>query len=725
MGLVSELRRRNVFRMGVLYVVAAWLIMQVAEVIIALANLSDWIGPAILGLLAIGFPIALLFSWFYELTPEGLALEKDVDRAASITHITGRRIDFIVISMLTAAVILFAWHTWWPSVPTDKSIAVLPFANMSDDPGQEYFSDGISEELLNALSKIPDLRVTARSSSFQFKGENRDVIEIGQKLNAAFVLEGSVRKAGRQVRITAQLIDASNGFHLWSDTYDRELENIFEVQDEISAAITRELKEQLGLQVSVPPRVVATPSTEAYEAYLRGRYLVVQRTNTSIEGAVREFEKAITLDPDYALAHAELAFGILMLSYYSSDLSSLTETEAIARATPHASRAMALDPGLAEVHYVTGVLSRMQRNPEQALTHFRQAIQINPNFAQVYVSMGVLIGAGYFGRYDEGFAMTEKALRLDPLSIPARWNYVRGLISTNRLDEADREIEKLAAINPSNAAQLRGQRMSLGGNWANILLGDLDSLRIEPIQPIWALGWLGIHFAMIGLEKEALAISEPKWPGRLTILRRHGEAVTTAEAALAEDPTNIYDRRRLGLALASAGEHERARPILEDMWERSGGRVTTREGLFFADCAAALIAIRRDAGEETGVGELMAAMRDNVRRYREADITSGGGIFRNVDYEEGLAAYLAGEHERGLALIAKAVEGGFFIMPWEAYLQGLYDDPGFAPIRAKQEARQVREREKFLAIVCNDNPYASFWQPAEGTCEQFAAAQAN
>ena len=204
MGVVSELRRRNVFRMAVLYVVAAWLIMQVAEVVIGLGNLSEWLGPTILVLLAVGFPIALIFSWFFEVTPEGLSLEKDVPADHSITHVTGRRMDFVIIAILSAGLILFAYDKWAPSVPTDKSIAVLPFENMSADPDQEYFSDGISEELLNVLSKIPDLRVTARTSSFQFKGENRDVIEIGRKLNAAFILEGSVRKAGQQVRITAQ-----------------------------------------------------------------------------------------------------------------------------------------------------------------------------------------------------------------------------------------------------------------------------------------------------------------------------------------------------------------------------------------------------------------------------------------------------------------------------------------------------------------------------------------
>ena len=244
MILVSELRRRNVFRMAVLYAVTAWLIMQAAEVVIGLAHLPDWIGPTILGLLAVGFPIALIFSWFYELTPEGISLETDVDRSESMAHVTGRRLDFIVISLLCAAVILFAYDKWWMRGPPEKSIAVLAFTNMSNDPEQEYFSDGISEELLNVLAKIPGLRVAARTSSFQFKDENRDIINIGQQLSVTHVLEGSVRKAGNQLRITAQLIDASNGFHLWSETYDRELANIFALQDEVSAAIVGALEER-------------------------------------------------------------------------------------------------------------------------------------------------------------------------------------------------------------------------------------------------------------------------------------------------------------------------------------------------------------------------------------------------------------------------------------------------------------------------------------------------
>ena len=744
MSIFRELKRRNVIKVAIAYAIVAWLSIEVTATTFPMLRLPDWTATFVTVLLMIGFPVALIFAWAFEITPEGIKREKDVDRSQSITHLTGRNIDYLIIAALVLALGFFAFDKFVldPSRDADlvqaaaealtkqvaeigdaetagKSIAVLAFTDLSPQGDQEYFSDGISEELLNVLAKIPGLRVAARTSSFQFKGQNRDAIDIGQRLNVALVLEGSVRKAGVQIRITAQLIDASNGFHLWSETYDRELVNIFAVQDEISAAIVNALKEHLGLEVEAAPRVIAAANTEAHEAYLRGRYLVVQRTRATLEGAVREFEKAIALDPDYALGHAELAIAILLLT--REQYGALTITEAIARAAPHAQRAIALDPTLAEAHAAIGFVLWRQNNLEETETHFRQAIQINPNYSIVYNWMGLLLGQN-LGRYAEAFAAFETMLRLDPLSIPTTGNYVWALIDRNRLDEANRELEKLAAISPTRYAFVRSYRASLGGHWANAVLANLDALRIDPQHALAKL-FLTWQFAAINLEKEALAISEAPLPFVLTVLGRTEDAVITAEARLAEEPISLTARRDLGLALAGTGDYARARPLLEEMWQRSGGRVT-RFGLFQAGGAAALITIRRDAGEESEVGELVAAIRDNVRRYREAGIIRARPCC-SADYEAGLAAYLAGERERGLALISEAVEDGFFAWQREAYLQSLYDDPGFAPIRVRQEARQARERDKFLAIVCTDNPYAAVWQPEEGTCERFVVEDTN
>ena len=206
MGLWSELRRRNVLRMAALYVVAAWLVMQVAEVLIGLANLPEWIGPAVLALLAVGFPIALVLSWFYELTPAGISREGETEAADILAHASGRRVDLVVIALLAAGLLLFAWDKWWVGPPPEKSIAVLAFENMSGDASQEYFSDGISEEILNLLAQMPELTVISRSSAFSFKGKDVPLPAIAEQLNVAHVLEGSVRQSGDKLRITAQLI---------------------------------------------------------------------------------------------------------------------------------------------------------------------------------------------------------------------------------------------------------------------------------------------------------------------------------------------------------------------------------------------------------------------------------------------------------------------------------------------------------------------------------------
>jgi TolB-like protein/DNA-binding winged helix-turn-helix (wHTH) protein len=631
-------------------------------------------------------------------------------------------------SLVAALAIVLALALYWfldkprevVLVSPVPSIAVLPFADMSESGNQEYFADGLSEELLNSLARIQGLKVTGRTSSFHFKGKNEDLQVIAESLGVNHVLEGSVRKDGERLRITAQLLDASSGFHLWSESYDRELGSIFAVQDEIAAAIVGALKDHLGLQLEMGSGAVTTSNTAAHDAYLRGRYLVSQPTRASIEAAVREFKQAITLDPDYALAHAELAMTFLRLT--RNNFGDWTATEASARAAPHAELAMALDPTLAEAHVATGWVKEDQENITEAQEYYRQAIQINPNYSLAYVNLGHF--SVYFGRYEEAFTLQETALRVDPLSWAAIRSYSIQLIIRNRFAEVEQLLEKYASIYPPHITRMRGRLHSMGGQWANFFLIRLELKRSES-EP-WIPGNdARRRLAILGLDKEALTISGPPQGGATVhrMLGRPEAAVITAEASLAEDPMHAYARPRLGLGLAAAGEYARARPILEETWQRSNRRVT-RTGLFSYEMAAALIAARRDAGAEAEVGELVAALRDNVRRCHEAGITASTPSL-SPDFEAGLADYLSGERERGLALIAKAAEEGYFILPNEAYLQTLYDDPGFAPILAGQKGRQARERQRFLDVVCNDTRYAEIWQPAEGTCERFAAAGGN
>ena len=731
----EEVKRRNVLRVAIAYLAVSWLLIQIVETLFPIFGQSDALIRLVVILLAIGFPLALIFSWLYELTPDGLKLERDVDRSRSVVQHTGKRLDRAIIFVLTLALGYFAFDKFVlePDRAAEReetvakqarsealvesygesSIAVMPFVNMSDDANNEYFSDGISEELLSLLAQIPQLRVISRSSAFAFKGKDVSIPAVAEQLNVAHVLEGSVRKAGNRVRITAQLIEARSDTHLWSGTYDRELDDIFAIQDEISAAIVVALKKSMGLHLGAAPAAYATASMEAHEAYLRGRYLIAQRTPSSEKAAVREFAKAVSLDPEYALAYAELSLATRRLSFRGE----MPDAEAVALATPHAERAMALDPTLAQAHAATGYVWVTPDTIEVAISHFRRAIELNPNYSDAHLWLGNWVGV--LGQYDEHYSLQEKAVRLDPLSRPAIANFAGALIDRNRLDEADRQMEKLASIAPGYYAGLRlpSIRRSLGGRWADGLLAGLDSLRFNRNSS--AANALAEGFAAVGLEKEALALFETPPPFVFTFLGRPAEEVAAAEAHLAQRPDSYERRNALTLARAEAGQYTRARAPLEQWWQQSRKVVTS--GFFTADAAMALIAIRSDVGDEAGIDEVHAAIRDNVRRYHEAGVT-GGTMYWNVDYEEGIFAFLAGDRDKGLAGIAKSVAYGYFIRTNAAYLQALYDDPGFAPILATQEARQVRERNKFLAIVCNDNPYAAVWQPAEGTCERFATA---
>ena len=325
MSFFNELQRRNILRIAAAYVVAAWLAIQVAETIFPLFGFGDAPARIVVILLAIGFPLFLVFSWVFEITPEGLKLEKDVKREESITRKTGKRLDRIIIVLLTLALGYFAVDKFVFQPARDaalveetarqarsealidsygeKSIAVLPFADLSPDGDQQYFSDGISEELLNLLAKIPDLRVIARTSSFSYKGKDVKIADVARELNVGYVLEGSVRKADGNVRITAQLIEARSETHLWSETYERELRNVFAVQDEIAFRVV----DQLAVRLLDEAAGTSGYDPGAYDLYLRAKFIAQSRTPQALERSISLIEEALVIDPMFAEGRGFLA----------------------------------------------------------------------------------------------------------------------------------------------------------------------------------------------------------------------------------------------------------------------------------------------------------------------------------------------------------------------------------------------------------------------------------
>jgi len=656
----------------------------------------------------------------------GFCLIPPVSRLTETQHVAGNKLRYIIPGMLAVVLALIALYRFTgfgePSATPAAgpeggvSIAVLPFINRSLQPGDEYFTDGFHDELLGRLARIPALRVISRTSVNQYRDTEKSLPEIARDLSVGNILEGSVQRDGRQIRINVQLIDARSDVHLWAKTYDSEQQNIFRIQDEISIAIATALQEQLGVGGPAAQHLPTTEVFEAHDAFLRGRYLLRRRTATDMEAAIVALEKAVALDPDYAIAHSELAMALILGSNNYFKL--MPPGEALARAAEHINRAIALNADHAEAYAALGHLAWRNAELYDALEAFNRALRINPNYSEAHSWIALL--SARLGRYSDILPHLEQALRLDPLSVLAMNNYVHDLIEKGRYDEATRELEKIKPISPRIYVDYQGRLKSAGGNWAWLALGSLDELLIIP-GDLRARGLLSGRFLLIGLEQEALAINDTPDFFILLSLGRLSDAIAAAETRLAENPSSApIVRGDLGRAFAAAGDYANARPLLEENWRLNGKRITM--GLFGSEHAAALYAIRRDAGEEAEAAELLLAILDDVLRRREAGFTTTD--YMSTDFEEGLFEYLSGNRGKGLALIGKASEDGYFIGPESAYLRQLYEDPGFAPIREKQQARQSRERQRFLDLVCFDNPYRDVWQPAEETCKQSVQATA-
>ena len=522
MSLISEIRRRNVFRMAVLYVVAAWLIMQVAEVVFSLGRFPDWTGPVLLLILAVGFPIALVFSWFYELTPDVAGIPQDSGSVARSPSIGGRRLDFIAIAVLSAALLVFAVDKWLPRGPVAQSIAVLPFANLSNDPGQEYFSDGISEELLGVLARIPDMRVISRTSAFSFKEKRVPLSEIASELRVAHVLDGSVRMSGNRVRITAQLIDAQSDTQLWAETFDREFGDVFAIQDEIAAAVIEALEVRLA---GARPSVRET-SPEAYALYLQGVHLANDLTVESLQEANELFEEVLAMDPDYAPAWDYLANNYVFLAGYGF----MPFEEGFSLANQAIDRAIAIDPDLAHPYALRGRIARGTDNDlAAAARHYERALELDPMHDDVLRGAAVLLAS--LDRTEEAMAFNEFAVDRDPVNPISYGNLGMGYLFVERWDEAIAACRRALSLSPNFIAGhfCVGEALLFRGD-AELALAEFAQ---EPLESLKLVGLTMAHHALGDVERSDAAMAE--------LIDRHGES-WAAQIAYAFDYRGEIDK---------------------------------------------------------------------------------------------------------------------------------------------------------------------------------------
>jgi TolB-like protein/Tfp pilus assembly protein PilF len=471
----SELKRRNVIRFAGLYLVGAWLLTQVASTVLPMFGAPDWLPRSIVILLAIAFLPALIFSWVFELTPQGLKRDEDVRPEESIAPETGRRINRMIIAVLVLALGYFVFDKFvltsrrdaarpaaeTKSAANQKSVAVLAFANLSDDKGSEYFSDGISEELLTVLQKIPGLHVAARTSAFSFKGKNATAQEIGQKLGVAYLVEGSVRKAGDVVRIAARLTQANTGEEQWSENFTRNLKDVFAVQTEIAQTIVEQLKGQLTgggatnpttkaeIQAEVRAAVKGgTKNAEAHESYLQGRFFLNRHSEKETDQARAAFERAVHLDPKFALAWAGLAQAHVWDCNYASEGGQKGFTEHLAAARKALERALSLEPDLPEAFFARATIqTNFDYDWKGAGETLRKALALAPQDPALLMEAGNLAAAR--GEKTQALEMIQRAVGLDPVNAQARAFLASGLSASGKQEEARAEYARVVELNPS------------------------------------------------------------------------------------------------------------------------------------------------------------------------------------------------------------------------------------------------------------------------------------
>ncbi|MEJ2534174.1 MAG: tetratricopeptide repeat protein [Gammaproteobacteria bacterium] len=703
MSLFEELKRRNVFRVGVAYVLLGWVVLQGADFALDLIDAPNWIIQALFIIGLVGLPFALFFAWAFELTPEGIKREEDVDRSGSIAPVTGRKLDRAIIAFLVVAVLLLLGDRWFqtesPHAPASgtvaggdpaaaeadaKSIAVLPFVNMSSDQEQEYFSDGISEEILNALAQVQGLKVAGRTSSFAFKGRNQDLRTIGETLGVNHILEGSVRKAGDRVRITAQLIKADDGFHLWSETFDRELTDVFAIQDEIAAAILEEMETQLAIGQNIE---VAAVDLAVYDQYLQARQLSQSRGEADLERAAALLDEVIAQDPDYAPALALRAAMELMLSDKFGHYGSIPHAEALDTAENYLERAYAIDPDDPDVLAGRGAVFEDRGELEKAEANLARALELNPNHTNALNWLAGLYGNQ--GKLREQLALRERLYRVDPLYAPATGNLATMYATLGDPARMQSLIdETLPLLDGATRNYVKGVAA-----WASIMRGqEAEAIRRIDALPAGERGWgefaAGIGYARLLEYERALPYVDGQ-PAMVWMLGRLGRT----EEAMQLGKRLLEGGQGLGAYIGVLAEADRYEEIvtlvesrfetLEDFVQRNGGGATG------ASPIGEVVYALRMTGREADASRLLALYLEALERQRRE---GADNMFLSMSLAQ--LALLERQPELALDQLQRAVDQGFMdeMSRYSRIFGPLRGEPRFEALVERVNERRNEQR---------------------------------
>ena len=719
LSLFSELKRRNVFRVAAAYILVSWLLLQISDTLVPALHLPEWFNSGVAFVLIMGLPLALILAWAFELTPDGLKKESEVDRSESITGQTGRKLNFTIITVLVITIVYLAGRLWLEKDPiqpdiTDgpgRSIAVLPFENRSaDEEDAEFFAAGVHDELLTLLSKISDLKVISRTSVDRLD-PNLGIPEIGALLGVATVLEGQVQRAGNRLRINMQLIDAGKEDHLWATTYDRELtaENVFDVQSDIARTIADALHAELSSSDEALLSKVPTHNTEALNHYLLGRQLKDRGSFESVRQAQRYFREATELDPEYVRAWIAIAAN----SNHMLQTGLIGVQEYIETATPVIERALALDNRLPEAHAQQGTLHWRSGDLDAAETSFKRALDLKPGYSETLASYGVYLR--FTGRPQEAIPLLEQALQDNPLSTEILFNLGKAEMYAGHPEKNVQYGEKIRQIDPSS---VHGYASALQ---AYLWLGRYDLMwpwyvKFFPVDPedfeMWA--HLGYYSHMLGATEwtdrylgRALELG-PNEPAVLKcqalVLAQQGwfsEAVAIAQQALEAGLDDRWFSRQVFLRLVrddalQTGDYGRSR----DWYLQVHPELFADTPLITVDniyAAADLALLLQRAGEPDLADSLIQAGLD---WYRKTQATAMHGYLTTIVDVSLLA--LNGDDTAALDALRAAVDQGWkYDWRWHLgnkNLDSIRGEPGFEEIETRLERETAEQLEVIRAL---------------------------
>ena len=724
-AVLTELNRRKVLRTVGAYAVAVFVVLQLMDAAVEPLRLPDWFPTLVVLVLILGFPLVFILAWQYEITPKGI-------RSTHSAGLLSRGHSALLFGLMTLGMfgLGYGFYSYYASVFTNmqaadeavsveqqqtlaappNSVAVLPFADLSADASQGYFSDGIAEEILNVLAKVEGLHVAARTSSFAFRDEDLDIREIGRLLNVSTVLEGSVRKAGDRIRLTAQLINVKDGYHIWSETYDRELDDVFAIQDDVASSIATALVDSFaGLEQAPASR---TQDLAAFEAYRTGRLHWWRRSPEELQKAITLFAAALEHDPLYAPAYAAMADSWLLLALYGN----LSNVEATERAMPMIEKALAIDPESAEGFAALGLARWQIGQLDAGESALRQAISLNEDYVPAFLWLGGLLGEA--GRLPEQRQLLQQAMALDPLNELLAVNYAKNLISQGDYAAGKQLLTDLVELRPDSVTLLR----LLSGNAINA--GELvegwryanQSYVLEPDSPavieVMAAAWMSVG---ADAEAERLLLEGLQIAGDnfglqnsyFFLLVRQGRLEKAENLLLDQFGSDIevlpeqlqqFYYFQKGMIRLVAGDLESAARLVEQAIAEEAGQAWSETQVMVMTISSALQSAlgSHELAEQRLVGAERAVRRARINGVDDA----------NINYTESSILALRGNAQAALEKLQIAYTRGFrqvWLMDLDPRLDALQQEPRYLELKVRMEqdiaeARALVESQVIAAL---------------------------